>query len=332
METQKENKLAVIVNESGLDKTKAQVLLEKFSNYFDIASDWESKAKMLIITDISQVAEMKMADEGRKFLKAKRIDIEKTRKVLKENALREGQTIDSIARILTNLITPIEIDLEQKAKYREIKEAEAKEAKKQERIKMVEPFGELHDFYMIGEMSDEGFKNYYEGMKLNYEKRIAEEKAAEEKRLAEIEAEKKRQEAIKAENERLRKEAEEKEKQLKAEREKAEAERKKKEIEYQKKLDSERKEREKAEAELRAKQEAERKAKTEAEVERKKQIDAEKKAARAPDKVKIIALSEVIERIELPEVKSQEAKEIIGSTKILLQKVVNYLIEKSNNF
>lgn len=332
METQKENKLAVIVNESGLDKTKAQVLLENFSNYFDIASDWESKAKMLIITDISQVAEMKMADEGRKFLKAKRIDIEKTRKVLKENALREGQTIDSIARILKNLITPIEIDLEQKAKYREIKEAEAKEAKKQERIKMVEPFGELHDFYMIGEMSDEGFKNYYEGMKLNYEKRIAEEKAAEEKRLAEIEAEKKRQEAIKAENERLRKEAEEKEKQLKAEREKAEAERKKKEIEYQKKLDSERKEREKAEAELRAKQEAERKAKTEAEVERKKQIDAEKKAARAPDKVKIIALSEVIERIELPEVKSQEAKEIIGSTKILLQKVVNYLIEKSNNF
>lgn len=332
METQKENKLAVIVNESGLDKTKAQVLLENFSNYFDIASDWESKAKMLIITDISQVAEMKMADEGRKFLKAKRIAIEKTRKVLKENALREGQTIDSIARILTNLITPIEIDLEQKAKYREIKEAEAKEAKKQERIKMVEPFGELHDFYMIGEMSDEGFKNYYEGMKLNYEKRIAEEKAAEEKRLAEIEAEKKRQEAIKAENERLRKEAEEKEKQLKAEREKAEAERKKKEIEYQKKLDSERKEREKAEAELRAKQEAERKAKTEAEVERKKQIDAEKKAARAPDKVKIIALSEVIERIELPEVKSQEAKEIIGSTKILLQKVVNYLIEKSNNF
>ena len=49
-----ENGLVKLVNDSGLDKTKSQVLLENFSNYFEIASDWENKAKMLVITSVEQ--------------------------------------------------------------------------------------------------------------------------------------------------------------------------------------------------------------------------------------------------------------------------------------
>jgi colicin import membrane protein len=49
---------------------------------------------------------------------------------LKENALREGQTIDAIAKILTNLILPIEEDLENKEKFAEIQEAARKAAEK----------------------------------------------------------------------------------------------------------------------------------------------------------------------------------------------------------
>lgn len=51
-----ENKLSVIVKESGLEKTKAQVLLDNFSNYFQIAADWEKKAKAIVVTDASQTA------------------------------------------------------------------------------------------------------------------------------------------------------------------------------------------------------------------------------------------------------------------------------------
>lgn len=114
-----DNQLITLINENGLDKTKSQVLLDNFSGYFDLAADWERKAKALVITSVEQTAEMKMAGEGRRFLKQKRVAVESTRKQLKEASLREGQTIDAIAKILKNLIEPIEKDLEEKEKFAE---------------------------------------------------------------------------------------------------------------------------------------------------------------------------------------------------------------------
>ena len=75
------NQLEVIVKESGLEPTKAQIILDKFQNYFGIAAEWETKAKTLIVTDVSQTAYMKMARVGRLFLKEKRVALENTRKV-----------------------------------------------------------------------------------------------------------------------------------------------------------------------------------------------------------------------------------------------------------
>lgn len=115
------DELAVIVKESGLDSTKAQILLDNFSGYFQIASEWEEKARTIIVKDASQKAEMEMARVGRLFLREKRIKIEKTRKELKEKALREGKAIDGIANILKALIVPIEEYLEQQEKFVEIK-------------------------------------------------------------------------------------------------------------------------------------------------------------------------------------------------------------------
>ena len=134
------NELVRVIETSGLDKTKAQVLLDKFTGYFEIASEWERKTKELIVNDISQVTEMKMAREARLFLSKKRIDIEKTRKALKEDSLREGQTIDAIAKILKNLIEPIENELEKKERFAEIKEAERKAELKAERTEKLLPY------------------------------------------------------------------------------------------------------------------------------------------------------------------------------------------------
>ena len=72
------NKFELIVSESGLPEKKAQTLLDNFSGYFKIASEWEDKAMDIVVTDESQTAEMQMARAGRLFLKEKRIAIEKT--------------------------------------------------------------------------------------------------------------------------------------------------------------------------------------------------------------------------------------------------------------
>jgi len=180
-----ENQLVKVINESGLDKTKAQVLLENFANYFEIAADWENKAKALTITSVEQRAEMKMAREGRLFLKEKRVAVEKTRKSLKENALREGQTIDAIAKILTNLILPIEENLEQKEKYAEIKEAERKAQLKTQREMELQPYIEFVpegvDLAVIDEIN---YTKVLDGAKLQYQAKIDAEAKVEAERIA----------------------------------------------------------------------------------------------------------------------------------------------------
>ena len=109
---EEENQLQKIVQDVGLEKTKAEIVLAKFSDYFKIAADWEAKAKTIVITDDSQTAEMAMARVGRLFLREKRIAVEKTRKELKESLVREGKAIDGISNILKALIVPIEEHLE----------------------------------------------------------------------------------------------------------------------------------------------------------------------------------------------------------------------------
>lgn len=237
-----ENQLQVIVKQSNLEPTKAKYILEKFQDYFEIASEWEKKAKAIVVTKPTQTAEMEMARTGRLFLKEKRVAVEKARKELKEQALREGKAIDGIANVLKALIVPIEEYLDQQEHFVEIQEEKKREA-----------------------------------MRLEVEKRIEEERIAKEKEEAEalekarIENECLKKEAI----EREKKAAAERKKQeakLVKERAAREAERK----EAEKKARIEREKQEKKLAAERAKAEKERKA-----AEEKARTEREKAKAKA---------------------------------------------------
>ena len=132
------NQLQLIVKESGLETTKSKYILDKFTNYFEIASDWEKKAKDIVVKSADDKAEMQMARVGRLFLKDKRIAIEKARVELKEQALREGKAIDGIANILKALIVPIEEYLDKQERFVEIREAELTEKKRVEEEERIE--------------------------------------------------------------------------------------------------------------------------------------------------------------------------------------------------
>lgn len=208
--------IMTIIQTSGIDKTKAQTLLDKFTGYFDVAAEWERKTKEIIVTDISQVTEMKMAREARLFLGKKRIEVEKTRKILKEESLKEGQIIDSIARILKNLIEPIERELEGKEKFAELKKAEQLALLKSNRIEKIKQFsGDMNlELYNIELMPDDVFDQFYEGIKNTYNKKIEEEQMVELERIAKIKAVEEEQKRLKLENERLKREYEKKQEEL----------------------------------------------------------------------------------------------------------------------
>lgn len=184
-----DKQLIQIVKESGLEVTKAQYILDNFSDYFALASDWEKKAKAIVVTSEDQKAEMKMAREGRLFLREKRIALEKSRKELKEQSLREGKAIDGIANVLKALIIPIEEYLDNQEKFVERKEAERVELARIEAEKKAEEERIAREKAEREEQERMRLEN--EKLKEEVEKR--ERKLLEEqKKLKEAEAEKQR--------------------------------------------------------------------------------------------------------------------------------------------
>lgn len=179
-----ENKLLEVINQSGLEKTKSDILLENFENFYEIASEWQAKANQIIVNDVSNVAEMKLAREGRLFLKDKRVSIEKTRKQLKESSLREGQAIDSIAKMLTNLIVPIEENLELKEKFKEFEEKRVKDALRQSRQDEVNEYREFVPHNIdLADLTDIAFNTIKAGAKAQYDAKLEEQRKFEEEKV-----------------------------------------------------------------------------------------------------------------------------------------------------
>lgn len=207
-----ENQLAVIVQESGLEQTKAKYLLDNFSEYFRIADEWAQKAKMIVVTSENQVAEMQMARIGRLLLREKRIAIEKARKELKEQSLREGKAIDGIANVLKALIVPIEEYLDKQEKYIEYKKAAEEEAAKIAAEKKAE------EERLAREQAEREEQERIRKENARLKKEAEEREAAAAKERAEAAA---KQKAIEEKAEKERKAADAK---LRAERERAEAE------------------------------------------------------------------------------------------------------------
>jgi hypothetical protein len=183
------DKLTEIISSTGLDNAKSSDLIENFSNYFEIAKEWEEKSKQIIVNSSLQVEEMQKAREARLFLKQKRVAIEKTRTALKESSLREGKAIDAIAKILTNLITPIEDDLELKEKFKEMEEKKIKDELRTARQLLVSDYAKYIPLNVdLAEYTEIAFNTILKGAKMEYEQeqekiRIEQE---EEKRKQEI--------------------------------------------------------------------------------------------------------------------------------------------------
>lgn len=246
---QKPNQLVTIIQESGLEQSKAKFILDNFQKSFALADEWANKARAIVVTNENQKDDMKIARIGRLALREERIRIEKARKDLKEQALREGKAIDGIANVLKALIVPIEEYLDKQEHFAEIQEEKKREAIRIEVEKKME------------------------------EERIAKEKAeAEERERIRIENEKLKKEVIERERQ-VQEERKKQEEVLRKEREKAEAERKALELEARKKQEAIEKKmaQERAEAEANRKQ-AEEKARKEREVLEEQRRKTEEKA------------------------------------------------------
>jgi hypothetical protein len=317
--------LVTIVEENGLEKTQGQFILDSFTGFIKQATEWEVKAKSIVIKDVSQIEEMAKAREARLALKGIRVEAENTRKSLKEKALREGKAIDGVANVIKALIVPLEEYLEAQEKFAENIEKERKDKINAEREMKLQKYVEDVSLYNFKEMSDEAFEKLLHGVKVAWEAEQEVIKKAEQERIENEKKEAEEREKQRLENIKLKQEAEAREKELAKERAEQEKKLEAEKLKAKKEVEA----REKIEAQLKAKKEAEEKAIKEKEAkeqaEKLAKLEAEKKAELAPDREKLNAYAVELGTLAVPKLETKEAKETLSKALKLLGEVVALL-------
>jgi hypothetical protein len=314
--------LVKVAEENQLTTDKVQEFSSQFSESFSKARAIAEEAKSILVTDISQTKEMQQARQKRLELKNIRVAVEHTRKELKEQSLREGKAIDGMANIIKALIVPVEEHLEKQEQYAAMQAAKAKAERLAKRTAALANYVEDTDLYNLNDMEDAQFDVLLANSKKSFEDEKAAAEQAEKERLEREEAERKEQEQIRKDNERLRAEAEAREKAMEAERQKLAAENAAKLEAERKKALAEREAREKLEEERRQREEAEAKAQAEAE-------ETERQKLLAPDKEKLIAFANVIDALTLPSVATREAGKVLDETQDFLTRISKNLRQKA---
>ena len=173
-----------IVNAGLIEKTKGDYIKEKFQDFTQAIEEWSEKANAIVVTEETQKELMAEAREGRLLLKAKRIEVEKTRKSLKEQSLSEGRLIDSVAKYLTGLIEPAEKHLELQEKFIEIQEQNKRIQLKSDRTELLQPYKDVIDpnSIQLDLITDEAFTTILNGAKFSQDNKKAEALRVEQER------------------------------------------------------------------------------------------------------------------------------------------------------
>jgi hypothetical protein len=258
--------LAQIAENVSIEKrTEVQNVL---NHVFNGVSKMREQLDTVQVQDHNDKVNMKLANTIRLGVKNVRLEAEKTfdkKRDEVQQAMLSFKTEDSLwlkAKQTMQILTKeIEANAKWKEETKERFDAEQKELKIQERIFKVSKFSDLNRIEFEN-MTDETFEMFLAGIENQYNERIEAEKKAEEKRIAKEKADEEAREQQRLENERLKVEAEKREKEIQAERAKLKAEADKLEAELQAKKDAELKaENERKQSELKAKLEAEKLAK-----------------------------------------------------------------------
>lgn len=299
-------------------------LKETYTPLWSQASEAIDKSLAIQVTDATQVTEMKQARAARLAIAKVRQATEKARVDLKADVLSMTKAIDGPAKLIKDACEAHESRLEEAEKFAERAEAERKGKLAAARSELLRKIEVDPTPYPLGEMTADAWSQLLDGLTAARDARIAAAKKAEEDRIAREKSEAEERARVKAENERLRAEAEARENAAAEERKRVEAERRaaedkarkereaieakaaKERAEAAERLREEREAREKLETEAREREDAARRKAAE-------EAKAAKKAAAAPDAVKVRAIAAALQAIPTPKCSTADATEKVAS-------------------
>ena len=311
-------------------------------NYvFNGVAKMREQLESVSVTDENDKVNMKLANTIRLGVKQVRLNAEKTfdqkRQEVQQQML-SFKTEDALWLKAKQTMQILTKEIEENARWKEETriryEAAQREMKVQDRILKVSKFNPDIQRIEFENMSDESFNLFLSGIEKQYNDRIEEEQRIERERIENERLDNLERERwieiaqfahFMTSNPELRNMSDNdyllllKHLQVAKQQYEAEQEQIRKDNE---RLKAEREAKLKLEAEIRAKQEAEQQAE-------KLRIEAEKKAKAAPDKEKLKAFVIQLENIDLPQVTSEEAKAIIHEVKSYLNKLINFINDKT---
>ncbi len=183
--------LEILIETSGLEKSKATQITESLATFFAKAAEWDSMIETIVITSPEETGKMKMAKEGRLTLKNMRLEAEKIVKAKREEVkflmanyvledklwLRAGQMMEATFKNL-------ETRLEEKEKFKERWEAQERERIKNERLAVLLPLGFQYDNgFDLGTMDDTMFQSLKLGLETAAKQKQEEEARLERERI-----------------------------------------------------------------------------------------------------------------------------------------------------
>lgn len=201
--------LEIVSQDVELPTKRADNAVAIWDDYRTHAEKLKTTAETLTVTDVSQVAEMKLARATRLALKELRVTIERKRKELGEHYLRASQKINADAKTLKEIIEPLEARLLEQEEFAE------REALRVEEERRVRRGTQLSEFLTgpvavdLGKLTREEYAALLKDSKDAHEARMARVKKEAEEAADRAKAEAEERERIRLENERLKKEAEE---------------------------------------------------------------------------------------------------------------------------
>lgn len=278
----------------GIAENKALELTKDLNPILDSKKGLIDRYNSIIDLDINEDSIAKFRELRLEIVKNRTKGIVSWHKVNKEFYLAGGRFVDAIKNKEVAGNQAMENELLKKEKHFENLETQRIEKLNSDRLKLVSPFLDNVEGLYLADMEEDVFEAYLTTKKRNHEAIIEAERKREADRLAKIEEVRIEQERVKAENEKLRKEAEEKAKKdaIEAKKRADEEAKRQKEIEVERKkqqilIQKAKAEKARIEAKLKAKEKEEEKRISE----EKARIEAEKlakiEAEKAPLKEKM---------------------------------------------
>lgn len=310
-----EARLVEYAGKTGLESTATTPLVAAFRPVFANAKVALASADGVAasVKDATCVSEIKKARECRLAIRKVRLAGEAVRKAQKATALAYSKAVDGFYNILEADLAPVEKALQDAEDTAERAEQARKDALESGRKVALAPYVADVALYAVRDMAEPAFAALLAGCRLAKEQSEAAAKKAEQDRIEKEKAEAAERERIRAENERLHKEAVELEAKAKQDREAAEASAAK-----------ERAARAKAEAEAKSFRDAQAKQLAD-------EAAAARKAASAPEREKLITLAARFRNLELPTMETEAGKGAIEAIRQGIEGVAKIIERSASN-